>query len=82
MTSAHEPRQPLGAQVQAAALRAEFTQYTVNVLPRRGGQPRFEVVRRDGGNPYCLISTDALEIWRELQKGSAHVPPQSPPAPR
>ena len=26
------------------------------------------VVNRDGGNPYCLISTDALEIWRELQK--------------
>jgi hypothetical protein len=57
-----------GATVQAAALRAAFPQYTVNVLYRRGDRPRFELVSRDGGNPYCLISADILEIWRELQK--------------
>jgi hypothetical protein len=68
MTGTHEPPPRLRAQVQAAALRAAFPQYAVNVLQRRGDQPRFEVVSRDGGNPYCLISTDALEIWRELQK--------------
>lgn len=57
-----------GAQAQAAALRTAFPQYAVNLLQRRGDRPRFEVVSRDGGNPYCLISTDALEIWQELQK--------------
>ncbi len=68
MTGTHEPPPRLGALVQAAAIRAAFPQYAVNVLHRRGGRPRIEVVNRDGGNPYCLISTDALEIWRELQK--------------
>jgi hypothetical protein len=58
---------PPTACVQAAALRAAFPGYTVNVLARRGEKPRFEVVSRDGGNPYCLISTDAGEIWRELR---------------
>lgn len=60
------PPSLLAAHVQAAALRAEFPHYAVNVQDRRDGQPRFEVVRRDGGNPYCLISADAIEIWREL----------------
>ncbi len=68
MNGTHEPPSRPGAQVQAAALRAAFPQYAVNVLQRWGDRPRFEVVSRDGGNPYCLISTDALEIWRELRK--------------
>jgi hypothetical protein len=58
-----------GVHVQAAELRAAFPHYAVNVLHRRGGQPRFEVVPRDGGNPYCLISPDAIEIWRVLKQG-------------
>ena len=53
--------------IQAAALREAFPQYVVNVLPRRNERPRFEAVSRDGRNPYCLISTDAEEIWRELR---------------
>lgn len=53
---------------QAAALRAAFPGYVVNVLLNRGEKPRFEAVSRDGGNPYCLISSDAREIWRELRK--------------
>jgi hypothetical protein len=57
------------ALVQAAALRTAFPGYTVNVIMRRGDQPRFEVVSRDGGSPYCLISTDAREIWHELRNG-------------
>ena len=57
------------AAAQAAALRAAFPGYTVNVLQNRGDQPRFEVVSRDGRSPYCLISTDAREIWHELQNG-------------
>ncbi len=56
------------AGVQAAALRAAFPGYVVNVLaPRLGEKARFEAVRRDGGSPYCLISDDAREIWRELR---------------
>ena len=67
MTSS--PGQPgPAAIVQAAALRAAFPGYVVNVLVKRGEKPRFEAVSRDGGDPYCLISTDAEEIWRELRK--------------
>jgi hypothetical protein len=55
------------AHVQAAALRAAFPGYTVNVMTRWGDKPRFEVVARDiNASPYCLISDDAREIWREL----------------
>lgn len=68
MTRDNKPPSRVGVHVQAAALRAAFPHYAVNVLHRRGGQPRFEVVRRDGGTPYCLISPDAIEIWRELQR--------------
>ena len=57
-----EPR----AQAQAAALRAAFPGYLVNVITRYGDKPRFEAVSRDGTNPYCLISPDADEIWQEL----------------
>jgi hypothetical protein len=39
----------------------------VNVLGQRGERPRFEVVSKDGGSPYCLISEDPREIWRELR---------------
>jgi hypothetical protein len=55
------------ARVQAAALRAAFPGYIVNVIVMAHGEkPRFELVSRDGSNPYCLISSDAREIWREL----------------
>jgi hypothetical protein len=57
----------LDPHVQAAALRAAFPGYVVNVISRRGEPPRFEVVSRDGGSPYALISSDAREIWRELR---------------
>ena len=56
------------AVVQAAALRAAFPGYTVNVITRHDDRPRIEVVSREGGSPYCLISTDAREIWRELRR--------------
>jgi hypothetical protein len=57
-----------GARVQAEALRAAFgTRYIINVLKCRGEKPLFEAVSRNGGNPYCVISDDAREIWRELQ---------------
>jgi hypothetical protein len=52
---------------QAAALRVAFPGYVVTVLVNRRDKPRFEVVSREGGDPYCLISSDAQEIWRELR---------------
>jgi hypothetical protein len=58
---------PLPVRVQAEALRTAFPTYYVNVIMKRGDKPRFEVVSRDGGSPYCLISTDAKEIWAELK---------------
>jgi hypothetical protein len=61
------PIPPAPANVQAAALRAAFPGYAVNVLRRRGQRPRFELVSRDGGSPYCLISDDPREIWAELR---------------
>ena len=56
------------ALVQAAALRAAFPGYLINVHVRQRGKPRFEAVSREGGDPYCLISSDAQEIWRELRR--------------
>ena len=61
------PVPPAPARVHAAALRAAFPSYAVNVLRQRGERPRFELVSRDGGSPYCLISEDPREIWRELR---------------
>jgi hypothetical protein len=61
------PVPPVPASVQAAALRAAFPGYAVSVLRQRGERPRFELVSRDGGSPYCLISDDPREIWRELR---------------
>ncbi len=57
------------ALTQAAALRVAFPEYVVNVRMGRQDKPRFEVVSREGGDPYCLISSDAQEIWRELRGG-------------
>ncbi len=59
------------ALTQAAALRVAFPEYVVNVRMGRRDKPRFEVVSREGGDPYCLISTDAQEIWQELRGAGA-----------
>ncbi|MGA2828675.1 MAG: hypothetical protein ABSF03_21445 [Streptosporangiaceae bacterium] len=65
------PLQPVtSALVQAAALRDAFPGYAVNVIVRYDDPPRIEAVSRDGSNPYCLISTDANEIWRELRQSA------------
>ena len=66
------------AHVQAAALRAAFPGYVVNVITRWGERPRFEVVARDASaSPYCLISTDVREICRAARltaPGAPRVP--------
>jgi hypothetical protein len=77
MTADFQPPPPPCVKAQAAALQAAFLGYVVNVIvPGRGDEPRYEVVSRDGGNPYCLISTDAREICRELR--GARTPAASP----
>ena len=68
MTPDFQPPPAPAARVQAAALRAAFPGYIVNVIvPAHGEKPRFELVSRNGENPYCLISADAREIWQELR---------------
>jgi hypothetical protein len=50
----------------AVVLSMAFPSYAVTVRRDRG-TPRFQLISRDGTNhPYCLISPDAQEIWREL----------------
>jgi hypothetical protein len=63
------PRPAVSA--QAAALRAAFPTYTINVLKCRGEKARFEAVSKTGGNPYCVISADARVIWRELKEAAS-----------
>lgn len=67
MTGRQLPPAP-AAHVQVTALRTAFPGYTFNLIRHRDEKPRFEAVSRDGGSPYCLISADAREIWRELRQ--------------
>jgi hypothetical protein len=60
--------QDSSALAEAVALRIAFPEYVVNVRLDRRDKPRFEVVSREGGDPYCLISSDAQEIRRELKR--------------
>ena len=52
---------------ELAALRAALPGYDVIVTSRSPGY-RFEAVRRrtDGPGPWCVISGDAGDLWREL----------------
>lgn len=52
--------------LQAEAIRRAFPAWTITVQPWTGDRTRIEAVSRDGGDPYCFISTDPAEIWREL----------------
>jgi hypothetical protein len=56
------------AYLQGAVLASCFPSYSVSVLPHRDGRPRFQAVSRDGGDPWCLISADASEVWDELRR--------------
>jgi len=55
------------AHVQVTALRTAFPDYTFNLIRHRDNKVRFEALSRDGGDPYCLISDDATEIWQALR---------------
>jgi hypothetical protein len=50
----------------AVALHLEFPHYSV-IVRRDGGKPRFQLLSKDGRNPWCLISPDAQEIRNELK---------------
>jgi len=60
---------------QAAAIQEAFPSYAVTVSTRQGERPRFEVVTRNDGNPWCLISSHAEEIWNELERAPMSSPP-------
>jgi len=62
---------------EAAALQEAFPSYSVNVTIRLGELPRFELVAREDANPWCLISSDPSEIWRELAEAAAALPPRT-----
>jgi hypothetical protein len=61
------PDDPFGIYLQAEALRGAFPDWSIAVLTQAGRSARIEAVRRDGGNPCCLISSDPGEIWTELR---------------
>ncbi len=50
----------------AAALHRAFPAYSVTVR-RDGGEPRYQLLAKDGRNPVCLISPDPEEIRAELE---------------
>lgn len=59
---------PSSRRVQLAALRAAFgDRYNFSLIVVTGDKPCYEAVSKDGGSPYCLISDDVREIWRELR---------------
>lgn len=62
---------------EVSRLQAALPGYEVTVA-RCGRGYRFEVVRRPGGpgdGPWCVISADPVELWRELAPWTrAHAP--------
>jgi len=57
---------PSSALTELAALRAALPGYDVMVTSHSCTH-RFEAIRRgDGPDPWCVISTDPADLWREL----------------
>jgi hypothetical protein len=54
-------------EMAAAELRRAFPGYEVTVRYDHGA-PRFQLRSRDLAGLYCIISSDAQEIWRELKR--------------
>jgi len=63
----------MSPEAQAIALRNAFPNYHVtltewpSITTWPEARPRFELVTVDDSNPWCLISSDAREIWNELK---------------
>lgn len=71
-----QPSVPPGSLTELAALRATIPGYDV-AITCCAGQFRYEAVRRPGNHqigPWCLISTDAGELRRELAAGFRAAP--------
>ncbi len=63
---AHQVTPPAGTLAQLAKLRVALPGYDV-IVTRRAGQPRYEAIRRRGDTgPWCVISRDLDDLWREL----------------
>jgi len=58
---------PAGMLAELAALRAALPGYDV-IVTRHRPACRFEAIRRhgDGPGPWCVISADPADLWREL----------------
>lgn len=61
------PSVPEGILAELEALRAALPGYDVNVTSHSPAY-RFEAIRRhdDGPGPWCVISSDPADLWREL----------------
>lgn len=59
------PEPPPHLKLAADALRNAFPDYQVT-LTSGGGRHRLEVVRQRGDGPWCMISSEPRDIWREL----------------
>ena len=66
MTGWPVPDAVMGLYHHAEALRRAFPGWFIAVQPWTGDRARIEAVNPDGGDPYCLISTDPAELWCEL----------------
>ena len=70
------PSVPPGTLTELAALRAALPRYDV-IVTSHSPRYRFEAIRRDDGpGPWCLISSDPADLWRELRcaQGAAGAP--------
>ena len=66
MTS-YRPLPPPDEEVQLAALRTAFPEFSFTVISA-GGKRRFEAVRAQGGGSlYSVMTTDAEELWQILK---------------
>ncbi len=70
MNSAKWKRPFESPEAVAMALHQAFPAYSV-IVRRDRGEPRYELLAKDGRNPVCLISADPDEI-RAALNGDTH----------
>lgn len=82
MLAGHPPPPP-GMLTELARLRAGLPGYDV-IVTWCGCTYRYEAIRRqtDSGGPWCLISTDPADLWRELRPRPDTSTPVPAPAAR
>jgi hypothetical protein len=63
---------PPGGLAELSQLRAALPGYDV-IVTSHSLTHRFEAIRRSGGpGPWCVISTDPADLWRELTPSSGY----------